>query len=64
MLVKDPGKTPMEILNEKYEYTFLNNNKEILEKEFECKIDILKAESSSEQKARQALPGRPAILVR
>ena len=64
MLVKDPGKTPMEILNEKYEHNFLNKNKEMLEKEFECKIEVMKAESSSEQKARQALPGKPAILVR
>ncbi len=64
MIVKYPGKIPMEILNEKYEYAFLNNNKEMLEKEFECKIEVMKAESSSEQKARQALPGKPAILVR
>ncbi|MBT6336095.1 leucine--tRNA ligase [Candidatus Woesearchaeota archaeon] len=45
------------------EYEFLVKNKEFLEKEFSCKLEIIKAMDSTEGKAGQATPGKPAMIV-
>ena len=37
--------------------------KEVIEKEFNTKVVIIKAEDSKEHKAKQAMPGKPAILA-
>ena len=34
-----------------------------IEKEFNCKVELILADKSSENKANQALPGKPAILI-
>jgi len=60
-LVKDPTKIPEEVIENEPE--ILNENKDVMEKEFNCKIEIIKAEQSQEGKAKQAMPGKPAILV-
>jgi len=64
MFVKNPSKLPQEVLSQKEEKDSLENNKKLLEKEFNCKIEILEAEKSKEQKAQQALPSKPAILIK
>lgn len=45
------------------EYDIIEQSKEFFEKEFNAEVIILKAEQSRENKARQALPGKVAILV-
>lgn len=50
-------------LNQADEIRFFNESKELIEKEFECKAEIIKAEDSKENKARSALPGKPGILI-
>lgn len=62
-IAKDPGRLPEKILDGKYEREYLTENINVLEKMFTCKIGIIKEEDSKEMKARQALPGKPAIFV-
>ena len=45
------------------EFTFIKDNIEAIEKEFNCKVEVIKAEQSQEGKAKQAMPGKVAILV-
>ena len=60
-VVKDPSKIPEVIIDNEFET--LNENKETIKKEFNCEIEITKEEQSKEEKAKQAMPGKPAILV-
>lgn len=62
-LLKDVSKVPRMILDQGTEYDLLRQNKDILEKEFGAKVEVIKADESKEAKARQAAPGKPAILV-
>ncbi len=64
LLVKNPGMKEKEILGSKYERDFLSKNIKDLENEFKCRVFVSKSEDSKEQKARQAMPGKPAIVVR
>lgn len=57
------NKLPCFISSETTEYEFLMKNKEFLEKEFGLSVNVIKASASKEQKASQAMPGKPAILV-
>ncbi|NQV09344.1 class I tRNA ligase family protein, partial [Candidatus Woesearchaeota archaeon] len=64
-IFKDPSKIPLIILDQKTEINALKEGINAVKKEFNAKnIEILKAEGSSEQKAKQALPGKPAILIK
>ncbi len=63
MLPKIIDKIPEFVSSQKNELGFLKESKEFLEKELGLKIEIINAQDSKEQKARQALPGKPAILV-
>ena len=47
----------------RYVNDILNENKKAIEKEFNCEVEIIKAEKSQEGKAKQAIPGKVAILV-
>jgi len=62
-VVKDASKLPVVVLDEDTEYYALKESKEELEKEFKCSVEILKASESKEVKAKQAMPGKPAILL-
>ncbi len=62
-LVKNPGKIPAVVTHEEAELKFLEDSKNFFEKEFNCRALILRAKNSKEEKARQAMPGKPAILV-
>ena len=62
-LVKDPSKLPETILNQKTELSIIDNSKDLLEKEFNIKIEIIPADKSEELKAKQASPGKVAIIV-
>ena len=56
-------KTPEFVLEKKDEEKALKDSVAALEQEFNCKIEIIDAEKSQAPKARQAMPGKPAILA-
>ncbi|MBW3015005.1 leucine--tRNA ligase [Candidatus Woesearchaeota archaeon] len=62
-LMKDMSKIPILVLDQTTEYNELKKYASKFEKEFNCDIEILKAEDSKDSKAGQAMPGKPAILV-
>jgi len=63
LIVKNPSRIPKFILNQDTEFNVLNNSKKLFEDEFKCIIEIIKAEDSKQAKARNAMPGKPAIIV-
>ncbi len=62
-LLKDVTKIPSLVTSQKEELAALKESTYFLEKEFECKIDIVRAEESQHPKAQSAMPGKPGILV-
>jgi leucyl-tRNA synthetase len=58
-------KKPLEelFLTSGYEHEVLEEAKEFLEKEFDSKVEIIKAEDSKNPKALVAEPSKPGILV-
>ncbi len=63
-LVKDRTKIPETVTSQDDEMTTLNSVREYLEKEFNTTIEIISAEKSKEQKAKNSLPAKPAILIK
>ncbi|MFQ5620649.1 MAG: leucine--tRNA ligase [Candidatus Nanoarchaeia archaeon] len=64
MVIKNPSKMPVFILDHDEEYKLLNDGKAFISKEFGAEVKLVKAEESTETKAGQAMPGKPAILVK
>ncbi len=62
-LVSDPTRIPPIILGQKKELSVFLAVKEQLAKEFMCSIEILKEQDSQEPKAKNAMPGKPAIIL-
>lgn len=62
-LLSDETKIPQIILGQEAEFHALNDASKIYEDELKCNVEVIVAENSKEQKARQALPGKAAILV-
>ena len=62
-LLKDPTKIPSVILNQEMEIKNIEENKERIKQEFNCSVDIEKAEESKEEKKKNAFPNKPAIVV-
>jgi len=62
-LVKDRSKIPDIVTSQEEELEALVSGKGEFEKEFSAKIEIVAAESSKDAKAKNALPGKPAIIV-
>jgi leucyl-tRNA synthetase len=62
-LVKDVSKIPIVVTSQKEEVAALKEAKDFLEREFECKVEVIAAEQSDHPKAQSALPGKPGILV-
>jgi len=64
-LVKDPTKFPEIVLDQKTEISAVKDNIDELKEEFGTdKVAVFKAEESKEEKARQAIPGKPTILIK
>ncbi|MDD5331403.1 MAG: leucine--tRNA ligase [Candidatus Nanoarchaeia archaeon] len=61
--IKNPNAFMKIVLDQKTEMKILEENKKELESMFNSKIEIIKAESSKEVKAKQAVPGKVAILI-
>jgi hypothetical protein len=63
-ILKDPGKIPAHITHQEAEHQNLMDSLTFLKQEFGCPVEIIKEQESTEAKAKQALPGKPAILVK
>jgi len=63
LIVKNPGRIPAVILDQDTEISLLNNSKKLFEDEFKSAVEIIRSEYSKEAKARNAMPGKPAIIV-
>jgi len=50
-------------INKEQEIEILNESIESLKKEFNAEIEIILEGASSEQKAKQAMPGKPSLIV-
>ena len=63
-IIQKVAKTGIDFVsNQDVEFTTINQSKEFFENEFKAKIEVIKAQDSSENKANQAVPGKVAILV-
>ncbi len=63
-VIKDPSKLPAQVSHQEAEYQNLLDAIAFLKQEFNCPVEIIKEQESPEAKAKQALPGKPAILVK
>ncbi len=63
-VLKDPGKLPEILIGRESELVAYESVKELIKDEYKAAVVIEIAERSSEQKAKQAMPGKPAIIVR
>ena len=61
--LKDPSKLPEVVLTQVEEFEALTSHIEILKKVFNCEFDIEKADASTEPKAKNAMPGKPSLIV-
>lgn len=64
MLVKNPVKLPKVSLTLKEELKVYEDNLKFIEDKFSSKVELLKAKDADETKAKQALPGKPAIILK
>ncbi|MEM4263626.1 MAG: leucine--tRNA ligase [Candidatus Woesearchaeota archaeon] len=62
-IVTDPSKIPQVVMHQEAELKFLEDSLDFLKKEYGCEIQIIKEQDSKEAKAKQAMPGKAAILV-
>lgn len=62
-VLKDPSKLPSLVTSQEEEYHLIDEAKDFFSKEFNAKIEIVKAEDSQNQKAQSAMPGKVGILV-
>ena len=62
-LLSDKSKIPEFVLEQETELQALNDASENYEEEFKCRIEVIAADKSNEQKAKQSMPGKVAILV-
>ena len=57
------NKIPKIVLTQKQEFTVIKESLDFINSEFNCETSVMEAEKSDEQKAKQAMPGKVAILV-
>ena len=62
-IITDPSKLPSYECSQKIEEQALHENCYIIADEYKCSIEILLEPQSKEAKAKQAMPGKPAIVV-
>ncbi|MDP1693957.1 MAG: class I tRNA ligase family protein, partial [Candidatus Woesearchaeota archaeon] len=62
-VMKDPSKLPLILIGKEEEFATLSDASSLFLEEFETGVEVVLAENSKENKARQAMPGKPAILV-
>ncbi len=62
-MFKDRSKIPEIVTSQDEEFTALDQSREMFKKEFICDVTVVKAEDSDNPKSKNAMPGKPAILV-
>ncbi|MFX1364331.1 MAG: hypothetical protein ACFFCE_00610 [Promethearchaeota archaeon] len=62
-ILKNVGKYPKLTLTTNEEFHSFDEIKPVLEKKFNSKVEIMYEQDSKEQKAANALPGKPAIVI-
>jgi leucyl-tRNA synthetase len=62
-LAKDRSKLPEVVTSQQDELKALKDGKQVFVQEFNAAVEIVTAESSDNPKAKNALPGKPAIVV-
>ncbi len=62
-ILKNIGKYSKQYIDTSEEFQFFNEIKPIIEKRFNCEVDIVVEKDSNLRKSSQALPGRPAIVI-
>lgn len=62
-LIKDQSKLPEAETNQDSEINALEESQQSIEQEFKSPIEIIREEETKEQKAKNAMPGKPAILL-
>jgi len=62
-ILKNIGKYSKPYIDASEEFQFFNEIKLIIEKRFNCEVDIVVEKDSNLRKSSQALPGRPAIVI-
>jgi hypothetical protein len=63
-IMKDSSKVPEIVLSSKEEKENIDSRGEELAKEFGCAIVVEEADRSEEPKAKNAWPGKPALVVK
>ena len=63
-VVKDPARLPPIVGHMNEELDFFDSAKEFLSREIGVDISVVQADTSEETKAKQAMPGKPAVLVK
>ncbi len=63
-VLKDPSKIPESVLHQEAAYQFLKDSTLFFKELFHGEIEVVKEEESREEKAKQALPGKPSIVVK
>jgi leucyl-tRNA synthetase len=63
-LAKDETKLPKVVIDRKKELDALKKSVDDLKQEFKCDIEVIEEKDSQEGKAKQAMPGKVAILVK
>ena len=58
---KDPSKKPSIIVSQKEEIILFKSMKKYVEKVFRVKVSVKK--ESDKEKSKQAMPGKPAIII-
>jgi leucyl-tRNA synthetase len=62
-LMAEPARMPSVILGQKKELAAFQAIKDQLAKDYSCSIEIVREQDSKEQKAKNAMPGKPALVV-
>ncbi len=62
-VLHDPSKLPALVLSQQEELQIMTEAGEFFGKEFNCKVEVLIAEESTQAKAKAAMPGKVGILV-
>lgn len=62
-IVKNVGKYPKFTISSDDEYQFFDDIKPLIEKKYNCTVNVIFEKDSKEQKASQSLPGKPAIVI-
>lgn len=62
-LISNPSEVPQFVIGQKKEFFILEAEKTSIAKKYNCAVEIIEEQDSKEQKAKQAMPGKPAIII-